>query len=118
MGDTSIFSVFSNIWSSVRLKITPQFQASWKHRLFTLDMGSLKKNDSFSFYLSISVLPVFLYLIAANNGVLLSLPNNVWRLIVFAPFLIIIKSPKQCLETYCFCSVSYYYYYVTPNAVG
>jgi hypothetical protein len=42
---------------------------------------------------------------------LLSLPNNVWRLIVFAPFLIIIKSPKQLLETYCFCSVSYYYYY-------
>jgi energy-coupling factor transporter transmembrane protein EcfT len=28
---------------------------------------------------------------------LLSLPNNVWRLIVFAPFLIIIKSPKQRL---------------------
>jgi hypothetical protein len=40
----------------------------------------------------------------------LSLPNNVWRLIVFAPFLIIIKSPKQRLETYCFCSVSSYYY--------
>jgi hypothetical protein len=30
----------------------------------------------------------------------------------------VIKSPNQCLETYCFCSVSYYYYYVTPNAVG
>ena len=29
---------------------------------------------------------------------LLSLPNNVWRLIVFAPFLIIIKSPKQSLR--------------------
>ena len=48
--------------------------------------------------------------------ILLSLQNNVWRLIVFAPFLIIIiiiiiKSPKQRLETYCFCSVSYYYYY-------
>ena len=43
---------------------------------------------------------------------LLSLPYNVWRLIIFAPFLlIIIKSPKQRLETYCFCSVSYYYYY-------
>jgi hypothetical protein len=26
---------------------------------------------------------------------LLSLTNNVWRLIVFPPFLIIIKSPKQ-----------------------
>ena len=44
--------------------------------------------------------------------ILLSLQNNVWRLIVFAPFLIIIiKSPKQRLETYCFCSVSYYYYF-------
>jgi len=21
------------------------------------------------------------------------------------------KSPKRCLETYCFCSISYYYYY-------
>ena len=60
----------------------------------------------------------------------LSLPNNVWRLIVFVPFLIIIKSPKQSLGdllfllrflllslpnkvwgTYCFCSVSYYYFY-------
>ena len=41
---------------------------------------------------------------------LLSLPNNVWRLIVFAPFLII-KSSKQRLETYCFGSVSYYYFY-------
>ena len=59
---------------------------------------------------------------------LLSLPNNVWRLIVFAPFLI--KSPKQSLGdllfllrflllslpnkvwgTYCFCSISYYYFY-------
>ena len=35
------------------------------------------------------------------------------RLIVFAPFLII-KSPKQRLETYCFCSVSSYYYYSSP----
>ena len=48
MGDNSIFSVFSNIWSSVRLKIPPQFQASWWQRLFTLDMagpgyGQLKK---------------------------------------------------------------------------
>jgi hypothetical protein len=43
MGDNSIFIVFSNIWSSVRLKIPPQFQASWQHILRTLDMGSLKK---------------------------------------------------------------------------
>jgi hypothetical protein len=43
-----------------------------------------------------------------RHFILLSLPNNVWRLIVFAPFLI--KSPKQRLETYCFCSFSSYYY--------
>ena len=55
----------------MHLKILPQFQASWQHRLFTLDMGSFKKIDSFSFYLSISVLLVFLYLIAANKSVLL-----------------------------------------------
>jgi hypothetical protein len=40
MGDNSIFSVFSNIWSSVRLKIPTQIQASWWQRLFTLDMAS------------------------------------------------------------------------------
>ena len=39
-----------------------------------------------------------------RHFILLSLPNNVWKLTVFAPFLI--KSPKQRLETYCFCSVS------------
>jgi len=77
MGDNSIFIVFSNIWSSVHLKIRLQFQAFWQHRLFSLDMGSLKNNDSFSFYLSIAVLLVFLYcfffiyIIAANNSVLL-----------------------------------------------
>ena len=48
----------------------PQFQASLQHRLFTLDMGSLKKKEPFSFYLSIAVLLVFLYLIAANKSVL------------------------------------------------
>jgi hypothetical protein len=33
---------------------------------------------------------------------------------------IMVKSPKQRLVTYCFCSVSssYYYYYITPTAVG
>ena len=64
------FIVFSNIWSSVRLKIPPQFQAYWQHRLFSLDMASLIKNDSFSFYLYITLLLVFLCLIAANKSVL------------------------------------------------
>ena len=63
MGDYSIFGVFSNIWSSVRLKIPPQFQTSWWQRLLTLDMAN-KEKDSFSFYLSIAVLLVFLYSIA------------------------------------------------------
>jgi hypothetical protein len=71
MGDNSIFIVFSTISSSVHLKILPQFQAFWQNRLFTLDMGSFKKYDSFSFYLSIAVLLVILYLIAANESVLL-----------------------------------------------
>jgi hypothetical protein len=43
MGDNSIFIVFSIIWASVHLKIHPQFQASWQHRLFTLDMGRFNK---------------------------------------------------------------------------
>jgi hypothetical protein len=71
MGDNSIVIVFSNIWSSARLKILPQFQASWQHRLFTLDMGSFKFFYYFSFHLSIVVLLVFLYLTAANKSVLL-----------------------------------------------
>jgi hypothetical protein len=29
----------------------------------------------------------------------------------FAMAILVIKSPKQRLETYCFCSVSYYYHY-------
>jgi hypothetical protein len=33
--------------------------------------GQFKKNDSFSFYLSLAVLLVLLYLIAANKSVLL-----------------------------------------------
>jgi hypothetical protein len=33
--------------------------------VYTSGYGQLKKNDSFSFYLSIAVLLVFLYLIAA-----------------------------------------------------
>jgi hypothetical protein len=37
--------------------------------------------------------------------------------LVGSSIMFIFKSPKQRLETYCFCSVSYYYY-VTPNAVG
>jgi hypothetical protein len=51
MGENSIFSVFSNIWSSVRLKIPPQFQASWWQRMLTLNMA-IEKKVSFSFYLS------------------------------------------------------------------
>jgi hypothetical protein len=54
MGDNSIFSVFSNIWSSVRLEIPPQFQASWWQIVY-IGYGQLK-NDPFSFYLSIAVL--------------------------------------------------------------
>ena len=71
MGDNSIFIVLSNIWSSVHLKIPPQFQASWQHRLFTLDMGSLKKMTPFPFTFLQLCSFVFLYLIAANKSVLL-----------------------------------------------
>ena len=44
---------------------------------------------------------LFQILLSSSSKRLLSLPNNVWRLIVFALFLTIIKSPKQ----------SYYYSY-------
>ena len=54
----------------MRLKIPPQLQASWQHRLFTLDMGSLRKQLLILFRL-IAVLLVFLYLIAADKSVLL-----------------------------------------------
>jgi hypothetical protein len=71
MGDNSIFIVFPTISSPMHLKIPPQFQVFWQNRLFTLDMSGFKKYDSFSFYLSIAVLLVILYLMAANESVLL-----------------------------------------------
>ena len=54
----------------MRLKIPPQFQASWQHKLLILDMGSLRKLLRFllSFH---SCALGFLYLIALNNSVLL-----------------------------------------------
>jgi hypothetical protein len=70
MGDNSIFIVFSNIWSSVRLKIPPQFQAYWQQIVY-IRCGQFKKKDSFSLYLFIILLLVFLYLIAVNKSVLL-----------------------------------------------
>ena len=77
MGDNSVCIVFSNIWSSVRLKIHPQFQASWQHSVLYWKWTVLKKNDSIPFYLSIAVLLVFLYLIAANKSVLLLYGQNI-----------------------------------------
>ena len=48
--------------------------------------------------------------------IIIKSPNEVWRLIVFAPFPI--KSPNEVLGTSCFCTVSYYYYYyITPTVV-
>jgi hypothetical protein len=52
----------------------PSFLAT---QCFILDMDSLKKNDSIPFYLSIAVLLVFLYLIAANKSVLLLYGQNI-----------------------------------------
>ena len=69
--------------------------------------------------------------------IIIKSPNEVWRLIVFAPFVIIIKFgnllflhrflllllllllwlPNVVCETYYFCSVSYYNYYITPTVV-
>jgi hypothetical protein len=69
--ETTLFSVSSQIYGHLYVDNPPQFQASWQHRLFTLDMESFKKKDSFSFYPSIAVLLVFLYLIPDNHSVLL-----------------------------------------------
>ena len=79
MGDNSIISVFSNIWSFVCLKIPPQFQASWQHILFTLDMGSLKKITPFpftfpkrcslSFYILLLLITVLLLLYACAHEI-------------------------------------------------
>jgi len=43
MGDNSMFIVFSNIWSSVRLKIPPQFQASLATQIAYIRYGQFKK---------------------------------------------------------------------------
>ena len=73
MGDNSIFSVFSNIWSSVRLKIPPQFQASWWQRLFTLDMASFKKWLLFllPFHSCAPCISILLLLMLVSGSVLL-----------------------------------------------
>ena len=68
MGDNSIFIVFSNIWLSVHLKIPPQFQASWQQIVY-IRYGQLKKKRLP--FLFITLLLVFLHLIAANKSVLL-----------------------------------------------
>jgi multidrug efflux pump subunit AcrB len=50
----------------VRLKIPPQFQgSSLVTKIAYTGYSQFMKNDSFSFYLSMAVLLVFLYLIAA-----------------------------------------------------
>ena len=54
----------------MRLKIPPQFQASWQHKLLILDMGSLRKLPRFLLSFHSCDLD-FLYLIALNISVLL-----------------------------------------------
>ena len=70
MGENSIFSVFSNIWSSVRLIISLNSKllgnTDCLHWIWTV-----LENDSFIFYLSIAVHLLFLYLITDDNSVLL-----------------------------------------------
>jgi hypothetical protein len=70
MGDNSIFIVFSNIWSCVRLK-KPSIPSFLATQIVYIGYGQFKKNDSFSFYLFIAVLLFLLYLIAANKSMLL-----------------------------------------------
>ena len=43
MGDNSIFSVFSNIWSSVRLKIPPAIPSFLVTKIVYIGYGQLKK---------------------------------------------------------------------------
>ena len=43
MGDNSIFSVFSNIWSSVRLKIPPSIPSFLVTKIVYIGYGQLKK---------------------------------------------------------------------------
>jgi hypothetical protein len=61
MGDNSIFIVFSNIWSSLRLKIPFNFKLLGNTDCLPW-IWAVKQMINFPF--------VFLYLIAANKGVL------------------------------------------------
>ena len=88
----------------------PQFQASWQHRLFTLDM-EFKKNDSFSFYLSIAVLLVFLYLITDNNSVLLLLYAHAHKIslkYLFPEKIVIEICCQKCQECNTFCVTNFF----------
>ena len=87
-----------------------QFQASWQHRLFTLDMGSVKKNYPFSFYLSIAVLLVFLYLIAANKSVLLlyACAHKISLKYLFPEKIAIKICCQNCQECNTFCVTTFF----------
>ena len=55
----------------MHLKIPPQFQASWQQIVYIRYGQFNQKMTPFSFYLFITLLLVFLYLIATNKSVLL-----------------------------------------------
>ena len=86
----------------------PQFQASWQHKLFTLDMGSLKKWPPFLF---IAVLLLFffvfffLYIIAANNSVLLlyACAHKISLKYLFPEKIVIEICCQKCHECNTFC---------------
>jgi hypothetical protein len=61
MGDNSIFIVFSNIWPSA-FENPPSIPSFLATQIVYIGYGQFLKNDSFSFYLSIAVLLVLLYL--------------------------------------------------------
>ena len=99
----------------MRLKIPPKYQASWQHRLFTLDMVSLKKMTPFSFYLSIAVLLLFLlmfflYIIAANNSVLLlyACAHKISMKYLFLEKIAIEICCQKCQECNTFCETNFF----------
>ena len=63
--EITLFSVSSQIYDHLCIENSPSIPSFLVTKIVYIEYGQLKKYDSFSFYLSIAVLLVFLYLIAA-----------------------------------------------------
>ena len=86
----------------------PSIPSFLETQIVYIGYEQLKKKDSFSFYLSISVLPVFLYLIAANKSVLLLYACAHKISLKYLIEKIAIERCQKCQECNTFCVTNFF----------